>query len=165
MNIREIVLCSILASLEFIAFTSFSFWLYLEAITLTICVIAMAFSLKEAMISAFLFGVINLFVQGVNPWNMIYVFLYPAYTFVIGKNKVWLEKRKWAQVVLCGFFSFLTGQILQLPFILFSKQITLLYLLMGLKVSLPQGFLSGMAYGWIGHRLIDLLKQVRRRFI
>ena len=38
--------------------------------------------------------------------------------------------------------SFLTGQLVQLPFMLISGKITAIYILMGLKTSLIQGFMS-----------------------
>ena len=41
-----------------------------------------------------------------------------------------------------AFFSFLTGQLVDLPFLLLSDTVTVLYMLMGLKTSLIQGCLT-----------------------
>ena len=48
MTTRDMVLCAILGAIQFIAFTSLSFVMYLEVITLCTFVIAMSFSTKQA---------------------------------------------------------------------------------------------------------------------
>jgi len=53
-----------------------------------------------------------------------------------------LNRHFLALVFTCGFLSFLTGQLVQLPFMLISEKITVIYVLMGLKTSLIQGFMS-----------------------
>ena len=105
-----------------------------------------------------------MFIKGVNPWNAMYVLVYPSYSLIIGLNKERLAKRKIYPILLCGFFSFLTGQILQLPFLLFSKQVTVLYLILGLQVSIPQGIISGVEYALIGNKLVGFLEKLQRRY-
>lgn len=53
----------------------------------------------------------------------------------IGKHLIILS-------LICGFLSFLSGQLLQLPFMLISENVTIIYILLGLKTSLVQGILS-----------------------
>ncbi len=164
MNTRDIVLCAILGAIQFVAFTSFSFVLYLEVITLCTVVIAMSFSLKQAVLGSIVFTLINMLVNGINPWNFMYLLVYPSYSLIVGLNKERLSKRKIYPILICGLFSFLTGQILQLPYMLFSKQVTVLYLIMGLQVSIPQGIVSGIEYAIIGNTLVKFLKRLRRRY-
>ena len=164
MTTRDMVLCAILGAIQFVAFTSLSFVMYLEVITLCTFVIAMSFSTKQAVIGSLIFTVVNMFIKGVNPWNAMYVLVYPSYSLIIGLTKERLAKRKIYPILLCGFFSFLTGQILQLPFLLFSKQVTVLYLMFGLQVSIPQGIISGVEYALIGNKLVGFLEKLQRRY-
>lgn len=145
MRAKELCYIAVIGALEFIVFTSFSFVLYLECITLTVLLFSMCFQTKQAVLGAFVFGIINLSVQGVTPWSMMYVLVYPCYSLLIGWMKPYLSKHFLVMVLLCGFLSFLTGQLLQLPFLLFSKTITIVYLIIGLKTSLIQGIISGIS--------------------
>lgn len=164
MKTRDIVLCAILGAIQFVAFTSLSFVMYLEVITLCTVVIAMSFSTRQAVIGSLIFTLVNMFINGINPWNALYVVVYPTYSLIVGLNKERLKKRKIYPVILCGVFSFLTGQILQLPFLLFSKQVTILYLILGLQVSIPQGIISAVEYALIGNRLGMFLNKLQRRY-
>lgn len=164
MKTRDIVLCAILGAIQFVAFTSLSFVMYLEVITLCTVVIAMSFSTRQAVIGSLIFTLVNMFINGINPWNALYVVVYPTYSLIVGLNKERLKKRKIYPVILCGVFSFLTGQILQLPFLLFSKQVTVLYLILGLQVSIPQGIISAVEYALIGNRLGMFLNKLQRRY-
>lgn len=164
MTTRDMVLCAILGAIQFVAFSSLSYVMYLEVITLCTFVIAMSFSTKQAVIGSLIFTLVNMFIKGVNPWNALYVVVYPSYSLIVGMNKERLKKRKLYSILLCGFFSFLTGQILQLPFLLFSKQVTVLYLILGLQVSIPQGVISAIEYALIGNRLVIFLNKLQRRY-
>ncbi len=163
MRAKELVLCALLAALQFVAFTSFSFVMYLEIITLCTVIIALCFPTRVAVMASFVFTIVNMFVRGVNPWNAMYVFIYPSYSLIVGMNKDWFLRKRWAQIAVCGFFSFLTGQLLQLPFLLFSKNVTVLYLILGLQVSIPQGIISAIAYALVADHMIKLLR--KRRYV
>ena len=63
---------------------------------------------------------------------------------------------------VCGFLSFLTGQLLQLPFMLFSKKVTLIYIIMGLKTSIIQGVLSFLVCWLLFERVNRILEKLRR---
>ena len=130
MKARELCFIAVIASIEAVVFTSFSFILYLECITFTIVVFAMTFQTRQAVLGAVVFTILNLSTQGVAPWSMMYCLIYPLYSHFL------------ALVFTCGFLSFLTGQLVQLPFMLISEKITVIYVLMGLKTSLIQGFMS-----------------------
>lgn len=163
MSTKRLIACSLLAAILYIAFTSFSYIMYLEVITLCIVVIALCYPTKDAVLSSFVFTLVNLFIKGVNPWNMMYVFVYPMYSLFVGMNKKYLLNRKWLQILVCGFLSFLTGQILQLPYLLFSKNVTIMYLILGLQVSIPQGVVSAMTYTLVSNRMMNILNKINRR--
>ena len=143
MKVKELCLIAIMASLEVVVFTSFSFVLYLECITLTIVLFAMVFPRRMACMSSFLFGRLNMIlVQGITPWSIGYFLIYPVYSYGIASNRTYLSKHFLVLCGVCAFCSFLTGQLLQLPFLFFSKYVTFFYIIMGLKTSLIQGIVS-----------------------
>ena len=79
MKARELCFIAVIASIEAVVFTSFSFILYLECITFTIVVFAMTFQTRQAVLGAVVFTILNLSTQGVAPWSMMYCLIYPLY--------------------------------------------------------------------------------------
>ena len=77
MKARELCFIAVIASIEAVVFTSFSFILYLECITFTIVVFAMTFQTRQAVLGAVVFTILNLSTQGVAPWSMMYCLIYP----------------------------------------------------------------------------------------
>ena len=146
MKVRELCFIAIMAAIEMVVFTSFSFVLYLEFITFTIIVFAMVFSKRAAIFSSIVFGMLNMIlIQGITPWSICYLLIYPCYSWMISSFKKYLSCHFMVLCLACGFFSFLSGQLLQLPFLLFSKYVTVFYLIIGLKTSLIQGTISGIS--------------------
>jgi len=141
-SVREIVLIATLACIQYIAFTSFSYILYLEVITMTTVLIAMSFKERDVVFASIVFGLVNLVLTSITPWSLMYLFIYPSYSLIIAKSNSFLKRHFLILCTLTGLFSFLTGQLLQLPFILFSKNLTVIYLIAGLKVSIPQFIMS-----------------------
>ena len=65
--------------------------------------------------------------------------------------------------LLCGLLSFMTGQLLQLPYMLVSSKVTAFYLLAGLKTSLIQGGLSAVLCFVLFQPLRVALEKIERR--
>lgn len=145
MSVRELVFAGLLGALEMTVFTAFSGILYLEAVTFTIVCTAVCFSRRTAVLSSVCFCALNmLLMQSVTPWSLMYLMIYPLYSLGISFVRSW-SRLKGALVTGC--LSFLTGQLLQIPWLLFSKVLAAGYLLLGLQTSLSQGALSaGMAW-------------------
>lgn len=154
---------AVMAAIEQIVFTSFSFILYLECITFTIVVFAMVFQTKQAVLASVVFALLNFTIQGITLWTCMYLLIYPSYSLVIGVSKSFLQKHFFVLVFLCGFFSFLTGQLLQLPFMLFSSKITMLYILVGLKTSLIQMAMASTTCFLCYQPVYKVLKFIERR--
>lgn len=142
MKTKELCYIAVIAAIESVVFTSFSFILYLECITFTILVFSMTFQTKQAVLGSVVFTIINLSIQGVTPWSIMYCLIYPTYSLCIGLSKNFIGKHLIILSLICGFLSFLSGQLLQLPFMLISENVTIIYILLGLKTSLVQGILS-----------------------
>lgn len=146
MNVRELCWIGCMAAVEMIVFSSFSFILYIEFITFTVVIFAMIFSRRMAILSSVVFGILNMIlIQGITPWSIGYLIIYPMYSLIISSFKPILRNHFILLCIVCGFFSFLTGQLLQLPFMLFSKYLTIFYIIAGLKTSLIQGMVSSIS--------------------
>lgn len=157
----DLCLIALLASLEYVVFVSFANILYLELITFVICLFAVSFRRAQAFLASVIFGSIMLIFNGVNFWNMMYLFIYPCYSLLVAVLRKWLLKYPWLLYLMCGILSFLTGQLLQLPFMLFSKKLTVIYLLMGLKTSFLQGAISFIACWLLFKPCYEVLKRLR----
>ena len=144
MSVHQLTRIALMACIMQVVFGSFSSILYLECITLTVVVFAMTFPTQEAVLASLVFGLMNMVLrQGITPWSIMYLLVYSIYSLLIGLLKKKLQDHLILTSLLCGFLAFLTGQLLEVPFLFVSKNITILYLMMGLKVSLVQG---GMAF-------------------
>lgn len=164
MNVRTLTKIAIMASIQSVVFTIFSQILYLEGITFTVCLFACAFRKNEAILASFIFGMVNMLVQGINIWTMMYVLIYPTYSFIVSSLKPILLKRLGLMVFVCGVLSFATGQLLDLPFILFSKEVTIFYILLGLKTSLIQGCLSALMCLLIFEPCLKVLNKIEGEY-
>lgn len=162
LNVYDFCLIALLASVQYAIFVFFSNILYLEMITFTIVLFAVGFERYQCVWASIVFGLLMLCLNGVNFWNMMYVFIYPIYSLIINILKDHLVKHKLVLSFVCGFLSFLTGQLLQLPFMLFSKKVTLIYIIMGLKTSIIQGVLSFLVCWLLFERVNRILEKLRR---
>ncbi|MCI5773085.1 MAG: cytochrome B [Erysipelotrichaceae bacterium] len=163
LRVYDLCLIALLASLEYVIFISFSNILYLELITFVICLFAVSFKPQVTFLASLIFALIMLVFNGVNFWNLMYLVIYPSYSLLVGSLRRWYQRYPWALFITCGFLSFLTGQLLQLPFILFSKKLTVLYLLIGLKTSLLQGAISMIACSLLFKPCYKVLTKMRSK--
>lgn len=142
MNARQMTRTAFMAASLVCVFRLFAHVLYLELITFTIVLYATIFSRKEAVLACVIFACLNLCRMGITPWSLLYLLIYPTYALMLSYGKGIWEKHPFALSLMCAFLSFLTGQLLDLPYLIFGRQITMIYLLMGLKTSLIQGLWS-----------------------
>ncbi len=164
MDTRTLTKIAILAGIQSVTFTMFSQILYLEGITFVICLFACVFKKREVILASFTFGMVNMLIQGVTIWTMMYILIYPIYSGIVATFRSSLLKNRIVLVGLCGFFSFLTGQFLELPFLLFSKEVTVFYLVLGLKTSIIQGCLSALLCLLLFDPCFAVLEKIERRF-
>lgn len=163
MGVKEVCYIAIMACIQMVVFTSFSNILYLECITLTTILFANCFKTRQAVLASIVFGFLNFLVQGIAPWSLMYFLIYPTYSLIAGSLKRIVKDNLFLITILCFIFSFMTGQLVQIPFLLVSKKITLIYLLMGFKTSLFQASLSAFACFFVYRPLAAVLKKIERR--
>lgn len=142
MKVKQLTKIAFMSAIMVCVFQAFSHILYLELITFTIVFYSMHAERKEAVLSCVIFACLNMLFLGITPWSCMYLIIYPLYALIVSLLQSFFNKHLLCLCLVCGFLSFLCGQLLDLPFLLFSKQITLLYWLSGLKTSCIQGVLS-----------------------
>lgn len=163
LSVKELCVVSIMACIEAAVFNVFSNILYLEGITLTILLFSSVFKRRCGILAAVVYGLVNMIVNGVTPWSMMYLLIYPCYSLLGSCLNAAFKDHLIPWCILCAFLSFLTGQLLQLPFLLVSDKVTIFYLITGLKTSLIQGGLSAVLCFLTFRPLRDVLKRIERR--
>lgn len=144
MSVRQLVQAALLGALELVVFTAFSGILYLEAVTFTIVCVALCLDRRIAVLSSVCFCVLNmLLIQGLTPWSLMYLAIYPLYSLGVSCLRT-RHMTSLQAALVTGCLSFLTGQLLQIPWMLFSRVLAAGYLLLGLQTSLIQGGLSAI---------------------
>lgn len=164
-NTRQLARVSLMGAILFVIFTSFSNVLYLEMITLSIVLFALVFKRKEAIYATLVFTMLNLLVQGIAPWSIAYILIFTSYAFFTSMSKQFLLKHRMILVVYVGFLSFLTGQLVQIPFMLVSSKITIVYILLGLKTSLIQSTITTIATLLLFDPLYKTLLKIERQSV
>ena len=160
MNTKELVRISLMGCVQFLLFYMFSDILYVEVITIITIIFALIFSKKEAIFASIIFGLLNIILkQGITTWSIMYFIIYPMYSLIIGIFKSKLLNSKIMIVVVCFIFSFMTGQLLQLPYMLISKNITIYYIIIGFKTSIIQATITSC----ICYFIINVLKKIKGR--
>lgn len=111
-------------------------------ITFTILAFSQVFTRRETVLSCLLFAAVHLLLHGIMFWNIAYLIIFPAYGLLFSSCRGFLSRHPGCIPFYGAFFSFLTGQLVDLPFLLLSDTVTVLYMIMGLKTSLIQGCLT-----------------------
>lgn len=163
MKANQLTKIAFMAASMVCVFQVFSNILYLELITFTIVLYAMNTSAQEAIVSCVIFACLNMLFLGITPWTCMYLMIYPIYALITLLMKNFLKKHLLCLCLLCGFLSFLCGQLLDLPFLLFSKHVTLLYWISGLKTSLIQGILSFLCCLFLYEPLSKRMEILKKR--
>ena len=160
MNTKQLTHIAFLACIMMVAYLSFSSVLYLEILTFTALVIAVCLPLKESLMASFIFGLLMILLQGIFPWTVMYLVIFPVYVFFAYHLRKLLFLQSWLPVLINFLYSFLLGQLLDLPFLLFSKEATYLYWLMGIKTSLIQGCLSAAIAAFLFEPVCDRINKI-----
>lgn len=162
MTTKSLARTAMLAAFLFVCFTSFSFVLYLEVITIMIVLIALVFPKREAMLAILVFTILNMTIQGITIWSLLYVFVYAMYGSIVLSLRKYLLNHEYRVMAIVGIFALCTGLILDLPFFLFSKELTYMYLLLGLQTSIVQGVLGCLQVLLFYKPLVKVFQRVER---
>ena len=163
LTVKELCVISIMACIEASVFNLFSQILYLEGITLTVVLFASVFKRRTAVLAAIVYGSVNMVINGITPWSVMYLLIYPSYSLFVSAVNPIVKHHLIPWCCICAFLSFLTGQLLEIPFLLVSEKVTIFYLLTGLKTSLIQGGLSAVLCFLTFQPLRAVLERIERR--
>ena len=163
MTTRELTQVALMGTILYVVFHAFSNILYLEMITFTILSFSQVFSRRDTVLSCILFSVIHLLLNGIMIWNIAYLVIFPFYGLVFSCARGFFKDRLLLISITAGVFSCLIGQLVDLPFLLFSQMATLFYVLMGIKTSLIQGCLTFIATLFLFEPIQRVLLMVKNR--
>lgn len=164
METRKLTKIALLASILFASFYVFSGVLYLEIITLCVVLFALSFPRKDAVMATFIFTMLNLIFNGITIWSLLYVVVYVSYAYLTSRLRPLFDRHSYLLVGWCAILAFSTGMILDLPFLLFSKNITIFYLILGLKTSLIQAASAAMQALFLLEPLRTILLRIERTY-
>ncbi|MGL5541420.1 MAG: hypothetical protein ACRDBX_07305 [Erysipelotrichaceae bacterium] len=163
METRTLTRVSFLGALLFASFALLSSVLYLEVITLCIVLYALTLSRKEAVLSTFVFTMVNMAFYGITPWTIAYVLVFVSYAMLTSMLRPFLQHRIYAIALWTMVLAFSTGMLLDLPFLLFSSKVTTLYLLLGVKTSIIQGVSAAIQVLVLFEPLQRILERIERK--
>lgn len=164
MNTKELARIAIMGCIQFICFNIFSDILYLEVITIITIIFAIVFSRKQAILGSIIFCVLNIIInQGLNTWTIMYLIIYPTYSLIISLINNKINESNIRICIICFIFSFMTGQLLQIPYMLIEPNITIYYIIFGLKTSLIQATITSITCFSVSGVLIRTLRKIKGR--
>ena len=165
MKTRELTRIALMGTILYVVFQAFSDILYLEMITFTILAFSQVFTRRETVLSCLLFAAVHLLLHGIMFWNIAYLIIFPTYGLLFSASRGLLDRHPGFVPFYGAFFSFLTGQLVDLPFLLLSDTVTVLYMIMGLKTSLIQGCLTFLTLLFLFEPIKKVLLQIERRMM
>lgn len=162
MDTKSLCMTALLGGILFLSFSLCSSILYLEVITLTLVVVSMYFRKDIVLLSIVVFSICLVTNIGFSIYTCMYLAVYVLYGIFTLKLKPYLMNHPNILYLYIGFLSFMTGQILELPFLLVSKKVTIIYILLGLKTSLIQGGISFIAAMLLYDKIYGSLNRILR---
>lgn len=139
---KELVRSSVLGCLLYVTYISFSNILYFELLTTVLFVFSQIVNQRVIVRASFLFSILVNILNGPQIWHLMYFLIYPFYSYVLNKNINVFEKRETLVPVFGAICSGMVGILLDIPFMLFGKYVTIYYLLSSIKTSVIQGILT-----------------------
>ncbi|MFV0498466.1 MAG: hypothetical protein ACK5NF_00280 [Bacilli bacterium] len=138
MKIKSMSLNAMLSAMLFTIYFIFSQILYLEFVCFTIIILSMTLPKFHSVIVSVIFVFLVWLSYGIGVWTIMYIIIYPGFAFMLSLIKDQI-KNKLSLVATCGFImALLVGNLIDLPMLLFSKEITIMYVILGLKTTLIQ---------------------------
>ena len=114
MKTRELTRIALMGTILYVVFQAFSDILYLEMITFTILAFSQVFTRRETVLSCLLFAAVHLLLHGIMFWNIAYLIIFPAYGLLFSSCRGFLSRHPGCIPFYGAFFSFLTGQLVDL---------------------------------------------------
>jgi len=139
MSIKKICANALLASLLFALYFIFSQILYLEFVTFTVILFALNLPRWNALWIVMTFVMLVWLSYGIATWSLMYIVIYPTFVIILKLLKKQLTGKLYLTAAFAFMMGLLVGNMVDLPFLLFSKEVTLMYIIMGFQTTLIQG--------------------------
>ena len=145
MSIKRICTNAILASMLFAIYFIFSQILYLEFVTFTVILLALNLPKWNSLWIVITFVFLVWLVYGIATWSLMYIVIYPGFTLILLLLRKQLSGRIYLTAIFAFFMGLLIGNLVDLPFLLLSKEVTLMYVIIGFQTTLIQGAIAFMS--------------------
>lgn len=155
---KTMVRSSVIGSFLYVVYISFSNILYLELLTTMLLTFSQIVSRRVIINASILFSILVNVLNGPQIWHLMYLFIYPFYASIFSENKAKFEKHEKVIPFVGAICSGIVGIVLDIPFLLFGKYVTIYYLLSSIKTSVIQGTLTYLS-------LMLLYKPMKKIFI
>lgn len=133
---------ALLASMLFAIYLVFSQVLYLEFVTFTIILISLCIPKWDNVWIVVTFVILVWLTYGISIWSIMYLIIYPGFALLLNLLKGILTKNIYHIAIAAAIMGFLAGNLIDLPLLLFAKEIVIAYWLIGLKTTLIQGVIA-----------------------
>jgi len=145
MSIKGITANAMLAGMLFAVYFCFSQILYLEFVTFTVILLALTLPKYNSLWVVITFVLLVWLVYGISLWSVMYIFIYPLFTIVLKLLSPILRKSIYYVAGIAFIMGLLVGNLVDLPFLLFSKEVTMMYVIIGFKTTLVQGVIASIS--------------------
>lgn len=164
MSAKEITRISVLAAILYSVYFLGSFFLYVELVGFIVLLYGISLDKKTSYLASLVFAFLVILTKGFGVWSLMYIVVFPQYSLIYYfLSRVTKSEYIYATV---GFIlSFLTGTIIELPYIFMSGmagKALIIYLLLGMQVSLGNGACTFLATLFLFKPLNKLLKKVTK---
>lgn len=159
MKTRELTRIALLATMLYIIHRIGGMILYAEWVNFTIMMYGVYVDRKEAWLSVIVFCLLVMLTEGIAPWSLAYLIVFPQYVLIYSffKNKL---KNEYYMAGLGFILAFMCGTLIDLPFMLsagLDYKGFIARLLLGFQASLGNGLVTFLS-------AIYLLKPMKRVF-
>jgi len=157
---KDLTRIAFAAAILICVFYAFSQIVYLELVTMTLLLYGLNFSKRDSFLIAFIFSMVLLIMYGIQSFTIMYMIIFPIFALLTTVLKRPLEKHLYLTAAYGGFFSFVLGSLVDLPYLLFSGKATMIYLVTGLQVGIPKAFATVIVIILAFEPLNNILKQI-----
>ncbi len=148
------------AALLVCVYYAFNQIVYLELVTATLLLYAVNFKTRDAFLISIVFSMVILIMYGPQSFAIMYMVIFPIYTLLSSLLRKVIVNHLIFAALYAGFFSFILGTLVDLPYLLLSGKATLIYLISGLQVGIPKAMATVVVIVFAFEPLNNILKQI-----
>lgn len=164
MSAKELTRIAVLASILYCIYFVGSFFMYVELVGFIVLLYGVSLDRKTSYFASLVFACLVVLTRGLALWTLMYIIVFPQYALIYHYlSKV--TKSEYAYGVVGFILSFMTGTIIEIPYIFMSGmagKALITYLILGFQVSLGNAACTLIATIFLVKPLKKLLIKVNR---